>query len=174
MKLQDVMTSQVTIVAPDASLRDAAALMADLHVGALPVHDGEALRGIVTDRDLAVRAVANGLDPTRTPVRDVMTPKVVCCLEGDTLAHVGALMRRKMIRRVVVLDDRGRLAGVVALGDLARRAGSSGLSAEILRDVSEPMTEASTLDGRSDPGARARLPRAEGPTRERSIGHDHA
>ncbi len=174
MKLTDVMTSQVTTVEPDASLRDAAAVMADLHLGALPVHDGHVLHGMITDRDITCRAVAHGLDPTRTAVREVMTPHVVCCLEDDPIAHVASLMRGKMIRRVVVLDDEGHLAGIVSLADLARRGGRETVAFDVLHDVSEPTVEPSTLDGQTTPQARSKMPEQAGRTRGRSIEHGHA
>ena len=167
MKLTDLMTSQVRTVEPDASLRDAAAIMADLRLGALPVHDGHSLHGMITDRDITCRAVARGLDPTRTAVREVMTPHVVCCLEDDPVAHVASLMRGRMIRRVVVLDGEGSLVGIVSLADLARRGGAEAMTFGVLHDVTEPTTEPSTLEGRSAPKARAKMP-------ERSVEHGHA
>jgi len=174
MKLTDLMTSQVMTVEPDASLRDAAALMADLRLGALPVYDGHALQGMITDRDITCRAVARGLDPTRTAVREVMTPHVVCCLEEAPVAHVASLMRGKMIRRVVVLDNEGNLAGIVSLADLARRGGRETVAFDVLHDVTEPTTDASALDGTTSPGARSKMPEQGGPARERSIEHGHA
>jgi CBS domain-containing protein len=167
MKLTDIMTSQVVTVEPDTSLRDAAARMADLRLGALPVYDGLALLGMITDRDIACRAVARGLDPTRTAVREAMTPHVVCCLETDPLPHVASLMKGKMIRRVVVLDEEGSLAGIVSLADLARRGAQEALAYGVLRDVTEPTTDSSTPAGREAPSARARMPG------ERSV-HGHA
>lgn len=138
MKLTDIMTSQVATIEPDTSLRDAAARMADLQVGALPVPDGHTLHGMITDRDIACRAVARGLDPTRTPVREAMTPHVVCCAESDPLVHAAALMKGKRIRRVVVLDEDGRLAGIVSLADLARRGARESLAFDVLHAVTEP------------------------------------
>jgi CBS domain-containing protein len=172
MKLTDIMTSQVTTVEPDSSLRDAAALMADLNLGSLPVFDGHALHGFITDRDIACRAVARGLDPTRTAVREVMTPHVVCCHEDDPIVHAAALMRGKRIRRVVLLDGHGHLAGIVSLADLARRGASEALAGDVLRDVTEPTTDPSTLSGSTTPEARAKMPRAG--TRERSVQHGHS
>jgi signal-transduction protein with cAMP-binding, CBS, and nucleotidyltransferase domain len=148
--------------------------MADLRLGALPVHDGHDLHGMITDRDITCRAVARGLDPTRTAVREIMTPHVVCCLEGDPIAHVASLMRAKMIRRVVVLDDQGHLAGIVSLADLARRGGRETVAFDVLHDVTEPTTDPSTLEGRSTPEARSKMPEQAGRRRERSIEHGHA
>ena len=79
MKINEIMTTEVEVVAPDATIKDAAQRMARLNVGSLPVWDGERLVGMVTDRDLTVRAVAEGLDPAETSVRDCMSPKVVSC-----------------------------------------------------------------------------------------------
>ena len=174
MKLTDVMTGQVSTVEPDTSLRDAAAMMADLCLGALPVYDGHTLHGMITDRDIACRAVARGLDPTRTAVREIMTPHVVCCLEDDPIAHVASLMKGKMIRRVVVLDDESHLAGIVSLADLARRGGRETVAFDVLHDVTEPTTEPSTLEGRVTPEARSKMPEQGGSRRERSFRHGHA
>jgi CBS domain-containing protein len=168
MKLAEIMTSQVITVEPDTSLRDAAAMMADLRLGALPVYDGHCLHGVITDRDITCRAVARGFDPTRTAVREVMTRHVVCCLEGDPIAHVASLMKGKMIRRVVVLDAEGRLAGIVSLADLARRGGRVTLALDVLHDVTEPTLEPSLHDGQTTPSARAKVPEY------RSVGHGHA
>jgi CBS domain-containing protein len=161
MNLTDIMTSQVATIEPDTSLRDAAAHMADLRLGALPVYDGHTLHGMVTDRDIACRAVARGLDPTRTAVREVMTPHVVCCLETDSIVHAASLMKGKMVRRVVVLDEKGHLAGIVSLADLARRGRRESVAFDVLHDVTEPTQEPSTLAGREAPDAHAKMPAQE-------------
>jgi CBS domain-containing protein len=160
MKLTEILTSQVTTVEPDTSLRDAAAVMADLRLGALPVYDGHTFHGMLTDRDITCRAVARGLDPTRTAVREVMTGHVVCVREDDPVVHAASLMKGHRIRRVVVLDAEGRLAGIVSLADLARRGGSEALAFEVLHDVTEPMTEPSLPTGRPA-SARTKMPEPE-------------
>jgi CBS domain-containing protein len=136
MKISEVMTRDVRVIRPDRSARDAAKLMDDLNVGVLPVCDGEKLVGIVTDRDITVRATAAGRDPDDTPVREIMTEEVRWCFEDEEVSNVAGMMGDVQIRRIPVVDRNKRLVGIVALGDLAtdRAEGTS----EALRRVSEP------------------------------------
>ena len=123
MRLKDVITSNVQVVAPDATIREAAALMKALDIGPLPVCDGRRLLGVVTDRDLTVRATADGRDPNTTRVREVMSEGVVTCFEDDDIVTVAQLMQREQIRRLPVLSRDKMLVGIVSLGDLAVEAG---------------------------------------------------
>jgi len=134
-RVKDVMTRHVEVVRPDAPLKDAAAKMADLDVGAIPVCDGERLVGMLTDRDITVRGVARGADPSSTPVRDVMTGSVRYVFEDEPVEQAMSTMRRSKIRRLPVLDANKRLAGIVALGDLAVAADRDDVG-EVLEDVS--------------------------------------
>ena len=111
--------------------------MEALEVGPLPVCDGERLVGVVTDRDLAVRAVANGRDPNRTAVVEAMTPELVYALEEQGIDDAVELMREHEIRRLPIVDDRRRLVGIVALADLATRSGAT-MASEALEGVSKP------------------------------------
>lgn len=173
MTLKEIMTSQVSTVEAGLSVREAALEMANTDVGTLPVVDGKEIVGILTDRDITVRAVAPGLDPDQTPVRDVMTPQIVCCLEDDSVEDAAALMRQNQVRRLVVLDGQGRLAGIVSLADLARRHGDDDMVAGVLHDVTEPTAGSGhTLDGRAE--GRSLAPRGEEQTRRRTHDHDHA
>lgn len=138
MKVSDVMTSEVEVVHPDATLREAAEKMKALDVGPLPVCDGQRLQGMVTDRDITVRATAEGKDPNTTPVRDVMTASVVYCYADQDVSEAASLMEREQIRRVVVLDRAKNLVGVVSLGDLATGGASRKLTGRALEGVSEP------------------------------------
>jgi len=117
-KISEVMTSEVQIVRPDDTLQDAAAMMAEQDVGALPVCDGSRLQGMITDRDIAVRAVANGRDAD-TPVREVMSEDVIWCSEDDGTQDVLERMGERQIRRIPVVDANRNLVGIVSLGDLA-------------------------------------------------------
>lgn len=117
-KISEVMTSEVQVVQPDDTLRDAAAIMAEEDVGALPVCDGSRLQGMITDRDIAVRAVANGRD-AHTPVREVMSEDVIWCSEDDDTQEVLGRMGERQIRRIPVVDANRNLVGIVSLGDLA-------------------------------------------------------
>lgn len=134
-KISEVMTSDVKVVRPDDSLQRAAALMADEDVGAIPVCDGERLQGMITDRDIAVRAVAKGLDAD-TSVREVMTEDLVWCKEDDDTQEVLGRMADRQIRRIPVIDADRKLVGIVALGDLAIEDEEN--VDEALRDISLP------------------------------------
>ena len=116
---------------------EAAAKMADLDVGTMPVCDGERLVGLLTDRDITVRAVARGADPATTPVRDVMTASVRYNFDDEPVARAVETMKKHRIRRLPILDRAKRLAGIVSLGDLAVDAGI-GRAGEVLQRVSEP------------------------------------
>src|SRR5205085_6398609 len=106
--------------------------------GPLPVCEGDRLVGMITDRDIAVRAVAEGYDPWTTKVRDIMTPDLIWCFEDDDVATVSRLMEDKQVRRVLVLDRSRRLVGIVALADLAVDVGDEQIVSETLARVSEP------------------------------------
>jgi CBS domain-containing protein len=138
VKVFEVMTSRVVTVAPDAPLALAARLMKEADVGPLPVCEGRRVVGILTDRDITVRATADGRDPNTTRVDEVMTPEAVCCLESDDVQRAAQLMQAAQLRRLLVVDTDGRLAGIVSLGDLALQVGDDELSGETLERVSEP------------------------------------
>jgi len=113
MELRDVMTKDVKVVGPFATLREAAEQMAQLDIGALPVSDGEKLIGMVTDRDITIRATAEGRDPNVTKVTDIMTPDLVYCYDDDSTDEAARKMRQLQIRRLPVIDHDRRLVGVV-------------------------------------------------------------
>lgn len=134
--ISDLMTREPVTVGPRDTVQRAAQLMDELNVGVLPVCDGEQLVGIVTDRDITVRATAAGLDPARTEVDLVMTDHVRHCSAGQSPAEVLRRMSGVQIRRLPVLDDRDRLIGIVSLGDIAARH-ADGVG-EALRRISTP------------------------------------
>ena len=138
MKVSEAMTPAVVTVSRDTPLTDAARLMRDSDVGPLPVSDEGRLVGVLTDRDITIRAVASGKDPRSTRVDEVMTPKVVCCLDTDDVERAAEMMQSAQLRRLLVVSDSGRLAGIVSLGDIAVRTGNDALSGETLQHVSEP------------------------------------
>lgn len=119
MRISDIMTRNVRVVAPDRTIQEAARLMDEMNVGVLPVCDGRRLRGMVTDRDITVRATAAGLPPDTTRIRDIMTEEVWWCYDDDDVGHIVQLMSDHQIRRLPVVDHDKRLVGIVALGDLA-------------------------------------------------------
>ena len=123
MQVSEAMTMDVRMLDPEQSIEDAARMMAEWNVGALPVNDGEKLIGMVTDRDITIRAVAAGKNPD-TRVRDVMTKEVKYCFEDEDLAHVARNMGDEQIHRLVVLDRNKRLVGIVALADIANTEGA--------------------------------------------------
>jgi len=118
MLICDAMTTDVEIIGPRQTIREAAHLMAQLDIGAIPVAEGERLVGMITDRDIAVRAVAQGRSPD-TEVRDIMTKEVKYCFEDEEVDQVTANMADIKLRRLPVLDRRKRLVGIVSIGDIA-------------------------------------------------------
>ena len=138
MQLKDIMTRDPVVLRPDAPLKEAARRMRDLDSGVMPVGEGDRLVGMLTDRDITVRATAEGRDPNGTPVREVMTPDVVYCFEDDDVRAAARKMEEHQIRRLIVLNRDKRLVGIVALGDIAVHAPSDRLTGEITEAVSEP------------------------------------
>lgn len=138
MKIAECMTQEVETVSPDQPIREAARFMLRADAGAMPVSEGDKLIGMVTDRDIAVRAVAEGLGPD-TPVRDVMTEDLVYCFDDDDVEEVAVKMSAAQVRRMPVLSREGEtLVGIVSLGDISRS------------DQGEAASVA--LDGITDPG----------------------
>jgi len=139
MKVKDVMTKGAECVTPATSLREAAQKMKDLDVGPLPVCDNDRLVGMITDRDITVRATAEAIPPGLGQVHDVMTPDVVYCFEDQDIEEAANQMKENQIRRLVVLNRDKRLVGIVSLGDLAVETGDERLVGETLEKVSEPV-----------------------------------
>jgi len=138
MQVKEIMTQGVDTVAPDATVKDAAQKMEQLDIGPVPVCDGERLMGMLTDRDITVRVVAQGCDPATTKVREAMTPGVVYCFEDQDVQEAAHLMERQQIRRLPVLNRNKWLVGIISLGDLAVRSGDRALAGETIEQVSEP------------------------------------
>ncbi|MEX3934419.1 CBS domain-containing protein [Paraburkholderia phymatum] len=127
--VSEVMTRDAATLAPSDTIRHAASLMEWLNVGALPVCDGVTMIGIVTDRDIVVRAVSQGLDPT-TPVEGVASGPVQYCFEDDDVTEAEKKLASSQIRRLPVLDRQKRLVGILSLGDVATNA-NGGLSSTL-------------------------------------------
>lgn len=138
MKISEIMTTDVEVVSPEATIKDAAQRMVRLDVGALPVWDGERLVGMVTDRDLVVRAVAEGRDPETTTVGDCMSPKIVYCFEDQSLDEARHTMEEKKIRRLPVLNRDKHLVGILAIGDLAVKTDEDQEVGHTLQEISRP------------------------------------
>ena len=135
--IRDIMTRGVEVIQRDDTLQHAAERMRALDVGSLPVCDGKALAGMVTDRDITVRGVATGMIPQEALVSDVMTEEVRFCMEGDTVEQVLEQMGAQQVRRLAVLSVEHEIVGIVALGDLATRSPSEHTD-EALREISSP------------------------------------
>lgn len=138
MQVKEVMTAGAECTLSSATLDKAAERMKDLNVGSLPVCDNDRLVGMITDRDITVRATSLSLDPATTRVADVMTPGIQFCFEDQSVDEAAALMKDKQIRRLPVLNRNKRLVGIVSLGDLAVETKDEYLAGETLERVSEP------------------------------------
>jgi CBS domain-containing protein len=117
MQVLEVMTRQVITASPGASIKDVARLMSEIDVGVIPVVDGDAL-GIVTDRDIVIRGVAEGVS-SDTSISEIMTTGVESCLETDELHAAATRMSDLQMRRLVVFDNKGKIVGILSLGDVA-------------------------------------------------------
>lgn len=135
MQVSQCMSRNVEVVDPDTSLREAARTMARIDAGVLPVGENDRLVGIITDRDIAVRAVAEGREPD-APVRDVMSQDIKYCYDDadaeEVLENMGALQ----LRRMPVVDRDKRLVGIVSIGDLAKE--EEGETGEAMREITQP------------------------------------
>jgi len=139
MQIRNIMTADVEVVRPDTPLAEAARRMRDLDIGLMPVSDNNQLLGILTDRDIAIRAVAQARDPRTTPVRDVMTTDMVFCYDDQDVSEAARVMREKQIRRLLIRDHTMHLVGVVSLGDLAVKGGEQKVGGAVLEEVSQPI-----------------------------------
>jgi CBS domain-containing protein len=135
-KISEVITRHVIVVRPDESVQRAAELMAQLNVGSLPVYDGHALVGIVTDRDITVRATAFNKNAADTLVHEIMTAQTESCAEDDSIEDVLRQMGDAQVRRLPVLNRAKEIVGIVSLGDLATRQTVQTDTA--LREISQP------------------------------------
>jgi CBS domain-containing protein len=121
MRVSEAMTRDVRVATPGQSIRDVAKMMAEIDAGAMPVGENDRLIGMITDRDIAIRAVAQGKGPD-TPVRDVMSSEqVLYCYDDEELERVASNMGDKQVRRLPVVNRDKRLVGILSLGDLANR-----------------------------------------------------
>ena len=141
MQIREIMTQGAEVVYIDDTAQEAAAKMRELDVGALPVCDGDGIQGVVTDRDMALRLVAEGCDPARTKVSDIMTAGVSYCFDDQPVEEAVILMEAEQIRRLPVFNHEKQLVGMLSLGDLALRTEGTEdeeLADEALKDISEP------------------------------------
>lgn len=137
LKVKDIMTDELAVISPDATVIEAAQLMQKHNVGAVPVCEGSNIVGLVTDRDIVVRNIAHGKDPNHTPVRDVMTTEVKSISPETNISQAAGIMATQQIRRLPVIED-DHLVGMVSLGDLATKAKFDVEVSTTLGEISSP------------------------------------
>jgi CBS domain-containing protein len=140
MRISEIMTRDPELIDPNSSIRDAARRMKNEDIGALPIGENDRLIGMVTDRDIAVRAVAEDRDPSSTTVRDVMSERIYYCFEDDDIESAARCMAENRVRRLPILNRDKRLTGIVSLADIAQTGEECERVA--LEGVSEPSSEA--------------------------------
>lgn len=138
MRIGELMTKGLETIEAEAPLRAAAERMRSFGIGALPVVDGGQLVGMVTDRDITVRATSAGKDPNRTPVREAMTHAVITCDADAPITEAEHLMEEKAVRRLVVLDAYKKPVGLISLDDLSTVPGEARHAGEVLRELNTP------------------------------------
>jgi CBS domain-containing protein len=136
MKVSEVMTRDVQTVRPDQTAREAAGFMLSADAGSIPVTNGGQLMGMITDRDIAVRGVAEGHGPD-TPVSELMSNDMICAREDDDVDDVAMRMSEAQVRRLPVINEQKQLCGIVSLGDLTQKA-EDGTAEMALEGVSQP------------------------------------
>jgi CBS domain-containing protein len=137
MKVNEVMSTNVRLASADETVRSAARAMAEVDAGALPVGENDRLVGMITDRDIVLRAVNPGLDPNTTKVREVMSAQIHYCFASDDVQDVARDMAELQLRRLPVLNEQKRLVGIISIGDVAQNV--------------EPSTTGATLESISGP-----------------------
>ena len=138
MRVTDIMTASPEVVNAETSLKDAASRMKALNIGVMPVNSGDQLQGVITDRDIAIRAVAEGKDPEKTTVEEVLSPGVAYCYDDQELGEAAAVMKEKKIRRLVVLNRDKRMVGICSLGDIVAGGEDVQMGGEALHEISKP------------------------------------
>lgn len=138
MQLREIMTPNVESISPSSNIHCVARKMRELDVGAIPLVENGKPVGIVTDRDIAVRAVAERLNIDDTKISEIMTPDVVTLPQDESVEDAAKVMEEKQIRRVLVTDDSDRIVGIVALSDLACHVENDELKSQVLERVSQP------------------------------------
>jgi CBS domain-containing protein len=137
MLVKEIMSKKVTWVGPELTLEQAAKKMLDLDIGCLPVGKDDRLVGMITDRDIACRAVAKGREPAKTTVADAMSKGISFCFEDEEVGEAAQLMEKKQIHRLPVLNRKKRMVGILSLGNIALHA-SHELTGEVVEAVSRP------------------------------------
>ena len=152
MRILEIMTSNPACCTPDTTLRDVARMMVEYDCGEIPIcdsRDNGHLIGVITDRDIVCRAVADGLDMSRTPVSSCMTTPAITLMKNATLEDAVNLMEENMIRRIPITDETGCVCGIVSQADLAIKANDDQLT-EVVKEVSRPTDESSRVGSSSN------------------------
>jgi CBS domain-containing protein len=144
MQARDIMTRGPTCCTADATLQDVARMMVEHDCGCIPVTEGDRVVGVVTDRDIACRIVAHGRNPLELAARDCMSSPAFTVREDDTIEHCCEVLEQHMIRRLPVVDANGKLCGMIAQADIARRTNEA-RAAEVVRQVSQPTPDSSRV-----------------------------
>jgi CBS domain-containing protein len=139
MKVSEIMTKNPVKIPKSTSIEDAAKKMADLDSGFLPISDDDRLTGVITDRDIVLRAIAKGQSPQATLVGDILTGRVLYCLEDDDIEHAAKRMQQEQVYRLVVLDNERdkRLRGIITLGDISRQTQEKELVGKTAKKVAQ-------------------------------------
>jgi CBS domain-containing protein len=137
MQLNKIMTPEVERLPKDASIHEVARKMKALDVGMIPVYENDCLVGMVTDRDITLRVVAEGRDVMSVLAHEVMTPEVIYCFEDQSIEEAAQVMEQHQIRRLIVLNRDKRLVGIVSLGDLATHRQGKKAAGEALSEISK-------------------------------------
>lgn len=133
-----MMTPEVVTLAPTAKAKDAAALMRSLNIGAIPICEGTRLMGMVTDRDLVLRVMAEGLNPEHETIQTIMTSDVDYCYEDQTVEEAAQVMQDRQVRRLPIINRENELVGIVSLGDVAVKGTDRMTTATALEEISQP------------------------------------
>ena len=134
-KVKDVMTAHPVMIPPDTTLKDAAARMRDTDCGILPVGREDNLKGVVTDRDIVVRAISRGKDPGEEMVKDYMSSEIYDCMENDSLENAVEIMKKHNVGRLVVKNKADKVTGILSFGDVLWRSGGAEEVATLVREA---------------------------------------
>ncbi len=138
MQVKEIMTCNIETIGSDANLVEAAQKMKLLEVGALPIWENGKLIGMITDRDITIRGVADEKNPSSTSVKEIMTSDVCCCCEDDDIHEAARMMEEKSIHRLLVANSNNEPVGFVSLSDFAVKSHDEHLTCEVLERISEP------------------------------------